>query len=233
MSLLFDGSFPLIEETESISSEKGNEIKIIRELRDTFLNRPRILSNGDTLTICCEIWKHCRDNIAIKSSSVIDNKSLFGEDFQAVYEEVSRISQGISKIQDLNPVKFYAKTQMQVERKTFVYLVKDSSILQKPHNESFTIHSTSDLTPPLLLTINFSEHLSKTEFYILISDGHLFNPSETLVWRIAIGNWNFPTEQKLDLNFSDEELSLRFELDICNGTEISSIEKVIYATRKG
>ncbi|GIY18640.1 MATH domain-containing protein [Caerostris extrusa] len=46
--IAFDGSFPFIEETDSIYLQKGNEIKIIRELRDTFLNRPRILSNGDT-----------------------------------------------------------------------------------------------------------------------------------------------------------------------------------------
>ncbi|GIY18646.1 hypothetical protein CEXT_798181 [Caerostris extrusa] len=121
------------------------------------------------LSICCEIWKNCSNNDTTEPSTVIATKSLevsCGEVPRNVYEEVSKDLKGIRKLQELYPIKFYAKTQIQVERKTFIHHINDFSSLQSTCNFSFIIHSTLNRIPPLHLTMGFADDLPTVKIYI-------------------------------------------------------------------
>ncbi|GIY47417.1 speckle-type POZ protein [Caerostris darwini] len=259
--MAFDGSSAFERENDSLLIEKGEETKIIGDLRDNFF-KTSIISPMDILTICCELWKNCNDSNIAKPSSVIANTSLeqvvYGEDFRTVHKEVSKDLKGISKLQDLNPIKFYAKTQIQVERKTFIHTINDFGSLQSPCYFSFVIHPISDGMPSLVLTMGFIEEFSDVKIcitpllekvdqsfvvnckaLILASKGsplsvmnktRFFESAEELPWKTTFNNCEFLTQN--DLYFPYDVLSVRFELDICNGTEISSIEKIVYANPK-
>ncbi|GIY18644.1 speckle-type POZ protein [Caerostris extrusa] len=255
-----DGSSRFTKEVDSIIIEKDHEIRLIREIRDEFF-KSRILSSKDSLSICCELWKNCSNNDTTKPSTVIAAKSLdvsCGEVPRNIYEEVSKDLKGISKLQDLNPIKFHAKTQIQLEKKTFIHHINDFSSLQSPFNFSFVMHSTSNGIPPLLLTMSFIDDLSTVKIYIsplsekvdrsfvlkckafilankgsplsVMNETHFFESAEEPFWKTTFNNYEFLAERVL--YFPDDVLSVRFELDISVGTEISSIEKIIYANPK-
>ncbi|GIY47418.1 speckle-type POZ protein [Caerostris darwini] len=255
-----DGSSQFTKEINSKIIQRGQEVTLIYKFRHEFYNS-KILSSTDSLSICCKIWNNCSNNDTSKPSTVIATKSLevaYGEAPRNICEEVSKELKGISKLQDLTPMILHAKTQIQVERKTFIQAINDFSSLQFPCEFTFVMHSSSNGMPTLLLTMSFIEDLStvkiciialsekvdrsfvlKCKALILVNNGsslsvmnemHYFQPAKDLLWKTAFNNCEFLT--KRDLYFPDDVLSVRFELDISDGTNISRIEKTIYANPK-
>ncbi|CAL1294368.1 unnamed protein product [Larinioides sclopetarius] len=253
--LASDGSTVFENEKEHLSFTKGIETTLIRQLRGDFFKRPRVISPSDTLTICCEVWKSDGEQISDTNSSGAEGN--FSEPFddisKTVCEEISK-EVSLGKPCHLHPSKFFARTKMVIQRRTFNYQINDFSCLPNPWSISFIPDSVYDETPPLLLTLNSSDVFKNVIIYIrplikkinesflvkcivkalatkgspisVMNESHLFSPSMPLLWKASFENLTFLVDQNLYLN--NDVLTLQFELSFSNDIEISNIEQVTY-----
>ncbi|GBM68411.1 hypothetical protein AVEN_131713-1 [Araneus ventricosus] len=110
--LASDGSTVFENERENLPFTKGMETSLIRQLRDDFFKRPRVISPSDTLTVCCEIWKSDGEQTTdAKFSGTEGNPpESFDEVRKTACEEISKeISLG--KLCHLHPNKFFTTRQ--------------------------------------------------------------------------------------------------------------------------
>ncbi|GBM73845.1 Speckle-type POZ protein [Araneus ventricosus] len=254
--LASDGSFAYEKEKECVSFIKGKEIILILDQINEFLRNLSVLSTSDILTICCQIWESTVDQLINAQYSDRNSKDLecLDEILETACEEISKEST-IGKLCHFHPTKFFARTNLEIERRSFHHQIIDFSNLPNPRIISFIPECGSDKNPQLLLTLNFDAELLNVDIGIgpllkkmdksflvkfiikvvptkgspisVMNDFHLYRPTTPLVWKTSFEKSNFLIDENLYLN--NDILTLHFELVICKGTETSSIEELCYA----